>query len=270
MSSRTSELDSPKASGDAIEVKIVKVVAELEYVGDRTATWHDARTSTLLEPQRSLPFYGIVIVEPGVPVEIKWCQIETSNGNRSTHGRFYVKQAAHEQLLEAAGMYLLVVYLPRPGLPQVARAIVHCNDRRRTPGRPLVRRRRFAFRRGGCETRVDARNRSRAVSIPRLRWVIVDEGGRSRSGHRYLHVLTKVGVTTRTVGPHPDRPGRSVGPDSRCVHGRAVLADENGPVQCVSVFHGSIGGLSRHSRRPYPPRCGWLPHTTDRCWSRGR
>ncbi len=35
-----------------------------------------------------------------------------------------MKRAAHDRLLEAGGMYLLAVYLPRPGLPQVARAIV--------------------------------------------------------------------------------------------------------------------------------------------------
>ncbi|WP_408957255.1 hypothetical protein [Natrinema sp. 74] len=124
MSSRASELESPKASGDALEGEIVQAVDTLEYVGDRTATWHDARTTAVLEPDQSLPFYGIVLVESGVPVEIKGCQIETSNGDRSTRGRFYVKRAAHEQLLEADGMYLFVVYLPRPGLPQVARAIV--------------------------------------------------------------------------------------------------------------------------------------------------
>ncbi|WP_265109603.1 hypothetical protein [Halosolutus halophilus] len=124
MSSRTSELESPKASGDAIEATVVQDVDEFEHVGDRTATWHDAKTTTLLEPRRSLPFYGIVLVEPAVPVEIKGCQVETGNGDRSTRGRFYVKRSAHEQLLEAAGMYLFVVYLPRPGLPQIARAIV--------------------------------------------------------------------------------------------------------------------------------------------------
>ncbi|WP_436343756.1 hypothetical protein [Natronorubrum sp. FCH18a] len=124
MSSRTSELESPKASGDALEAEIVQVIDALEYVGDRTATWHDARTTAVLEASRSLPFYGIVLVEPETPVEIKGCQIETSNGSRSTRGRFYVKRNAHDQLLEAGGMYLLVVYLPRPGLPQVARAIV--------------------------------------------------------------------------------------------------------------------------------------------------
>ncbi|TYT61793.1 hypothetical protein [Natrialba swarupiae] len=124
MSSRASALESPKASGDALEAHVIQEVGPLEFVGDRTATWHDARTTTLLEPAQNLPFYGVVIVEPGVPVEIKGCQIRTSNGNGSTRGRIYVKRDAHEQLLEAGGMYLLVVYLPRPGLPQVARAIV--------------------------------------------------------------------------------------------------------------------------------------------------
>ena len=124
MSSRASELESPKASGDFLEADVVQTVDALEYVGDRTATWHDARTTALLEPSRDLLFFGVCVVEPEVPVEIKGCQIETSNGSRSTHGRYYVKREAHEQLLETAGMYLLVVYLPRPGLPQVARAIV--------------------------------------------------------------------------------------------------------------------------------------------------
>ncbi|MXV63873.1 hypothetical protein GS429_17760 [Natronorubrum sp. JWXQ-INN-674] len=124
MSSRTSELESSKASGDFLEGEIVQTIDALEYVGDRTATWHDATTTAVLEPDRSLPFYGIVLLESETPVEIKGCQIETSNGDRSARGRFYVKRSAHDQLLEAGGMYLLVVYLPRPGLPQVARAIV--------------------------------------------------------------------------------------------------------------------------------------------------
>ncbi|AFZ71413.1 hypothetical protein [Natronobacterium gregoryi] len=122
--SRTSELESPKASGDFLEGEIVERIDGLEYVGDRTATWHDAKTTAVLEADRSLPFYGVVLLEPETPVEIKGCQIRTSNGSRSTRGRFYVKRDPHEQLLEAAGMYLFVVYLPRPGLPQVARAVV--------------------------------------------------------------------------------------------------------------------------------------------------
>ncbi|RQG97224.1 hypothetical protein [Natrarchaeobius chitinivorans] len=124
MSSRTSALESSKASGDALEAHLIQSIDALEFVGDRTATWHDARTTTLLEPAENLPFYGIVVVEAGIPVEIKGCQIETSNGSGSTRGRFYVKREAHSRLLEAGGMYLFVVYLPRPGLPQVARAVV--------------------------------------------------------------------------------------------------------------------------------------------------
>ncbi len=96
MSSRTSPLESSKASGDFLEAEIVQVIDALEYVGDRTATWHDARTTAVLEASRLLPFYGIVLVEPERPVEINGCQIETSNGSRSTRGRFYVKRQAHD------------------------------------------------------------------------------------------------------------------------------------------------------------------------------
>lgn len=126
MSSQASlgEIESPKASGDAIEADVVQSIEPLRYVGDRTATWHDAETTGLLEPSTTLPFYGIGVVEPETPVEIKACQIETSNGSRSTRGRFYVKRRAHEQLLDAAGMYLFAIYIPRPSLPNVARAIV--------------------------------------------------------------------------------------------------------------------------------------------------
>lgn len=124
MSTRASELESPKASGDALEADIIQEFSALQYVDDRTATWHDARTTAVLEPDRSLRFYGICLVEPGTPVEVKGCQIETSNGPRSTHGRIYIKRDAHEQLLRAGGMYLIIVYLPRPGLPQIVRAVV--------------------------------------------------------------------------------------------------------------------------------------------------
>ena len=88
MSTR-SPLESAKASGDYIEADIIQTVDALEYVGDTTATWYDARTTTLLEPSSSLTFYGIVVVETETPVEIKACQIETGNGGRSTRGRDY-------------------------------------------------------------------------------------------------------------------------------------------------------------------------------------
>lgn len=124
MTARASALASSKASGDALEAAVVQAVDALEYVSDRAATWHDARTTSLLTPSDRLPFYSIAVVEPDTAVEIKGCQVRTSNGDRPTRGRFYVKRRAHERLLEAAGMYLLVVYVPRPGLPQVARALV--------------------------------------------------------------------------------------------------------------------------------------------------
>ncbi|APW99953.1 hypothetical protein CHINAEXTREME_20235 [Halobiforma lacisalsi AJ5] len=122
--SRTSELESPKASGDFLEGEIVQRIDALEYVDDRTADWHDAKTTAVLEPDRTLPFYGVVLLEPEIPVEIKGCQYQTSNGEYPTHGRYYVKRRAHDRLLEAGGMYLFVVYVPRPELPQLARAVV--------------------------------------------------------------------------------------------------------------------------------------------------
>ena len=124
MRAAASELASPKASGDHIEADVVQHIDALWHVSDRTATWHDARTTAVLEPSEELRFYSIALVEPYTPVEIKACQIKTSNGSYDTDGRIYVKRDAHEALLDAAGMYLIVVYLPRPGLPQVARAIV--------------------------------------------------------------------------------------------------------------------------------------------------
>ncbi|WP_247729480.1 hypothetical protein [Halovivax limisalsi] len=126
MSSRASlgEIKSPKASGDAIEADVIQSIDALRYVGDGTATWHDAETTGLLEASTSLPFYGIVVVEPETPIEIKACQVRTSNGSRSTRGRFYVKRRAHQQLVDAAGMYLFAIYVPRPGLPNQARALV--------------------------------------------------------------------------------------------------------------------------------------------------
>jgi len=124
VSSRASELESPKASGDALEAAVIQRVDALEAVTDYVATWHDAVTTDLLVPDNRLPFYGICLVEAETPVEIKGCQIRTANGRSSARGRFYVKRDAHDQLLEAAGMYLLVVYMPRPGLPQVVRALL--------------------------------------------------------------------------------------------------------------------------------------------------
>ncbi|APW99120.1 hypothetical protein CHINAEXTREME_15655 [Halobiforma lacisalsi AJ5] len=103
--SPTSELESPKASGDFLEGEIVQRIDALEFVDDPTADWHDAKTTTVLESEQSLPFYGVVVLEPEIPIEIKGCQYETSNGAYPTHGRYYVKRRAHDRLLEVGGMY---------------------------------------------------------------------------------------------------------------------------------------------------------------------
>ncbi len=71
MSSRAhlGEIESPKASGDAIEASLIQEIDALGYVGDRTATWHDAETTGLLEPSTTLPFFGIVVVEMETPID---------------------------------------------------------------------------------------------------------------------------------------------------------------------------------------------------------
>ncbi|AGB16972.1 hypothetical protein Halru_2388 [Halovivax ruber XH-70] len=89
---QASEIESPKTSGDAIEADVIQAVDALGYVGDATVTWHDAETTGLLKPSTALPFYGIVVVMPETPIEIEACQVRTSNGSRSTRGRFYVKR----------------------------------------------------------------------------------------------------------------------------------------------------------------------------------
>ncbi|SFB97700.1 hypothetical protein SAMN05444422_103316 [Halobiforma haloterrestris] len=76
-----SELESAKASGDFLEGEIVQRIDALEYVDDRTAEWHDAKTTAVLEPDRSLPFYGVVLLEPEIPIEIKGCQYQTSKAS---------------------------------------------------------------------------------------------------------------------------------------------------------------------------------------------
>lgn len=54
-------------------------------------TYHDART------------------EDGVPVEIKSCIRRTARGDR---GKFFVREANHEQLRDEGGLYALLIYDP--------------------------------------------------------------------------------------------------------------------------------------------------------------
>jgi hypothetical protein len=105
---------SAKAAGSRVEADVIDRFDALRYVPESEATWHDAETVALLAPERAdrLQFGGIVVVEPGTPIEVKGSQVETSNGDHSTPGRWYVKKSAHQSLLEANGVYLLVVYTP--------------------------------------------------------------------------------------------------------------------------------------------------------------
>jgi hypothetical protein len=107
-------VESAKAAGSRVEADVIDRFDALRYVPESEATWHDAETVALLAPERAdrLRFGGIILVEPGTPIEVKGSQVETSNGDGSTAGRWYVKKSAHQSLLAANGVYLLVVYTP--------------------------------------------------------------------------------------------------------------------------------------------------------------
>jgi len=105
----------PKRLGDDLEDALVATHEPLEGVDDEVCEWHDAYATQLWTPSGRLPFVGICLVETDVPVEIKTAQRSTSNGNRQTHGRWYLKRDAHQQLLEAGGVYLLAVYTATAG-----------------------------------------------------------------------------------------------------------------------------------------------------------
>jgi len=114
---------SPKAVGTSVEADSIQT-EPLEAVPDRVATWYDARTTDVWTPSRELPFLGIAVIEPGTVVEIKAASAARSNGTRDTPGHWYIKRDAHERLLADAGVYLLVVYDPRPSTPVVARVVI--------------------------------------------------------------------------------------------------------------------------------------------------
>ena len=101
---------SSKAAGEAIEAEVIQRVPELEYVGDHTAEWHDARVNGLLEPSATVAFGDVLLLEDGTPVEIKAAQRHLNGGRR---GRYYIRKRQHEHLVDAAASYLFAVYDPR-------------------------------------------------------------------------------------------------------------------------------------------------------------
>jgi len=118
---------SPKQLGDGVAGDVIQRFEEIEHVSDTEATWHDARTTAALFPDDpdELLFGGICAVEPDTPIEIKATLVVRSSGKGSQrNGAWYIKRKAHDQLLEAGGVYLLVVYVQRRGREHLARIVV--------------------------------------------------------------------------------------------------------------------------------------------------
>ncbi|MCD2205304.1 hypothetical protein [Halobacterium sp. KA-6] len=101
---------SSKAAGEAIEAEVLDLVPALQYVGDSTAEWHDARVSGLLDGSGRVTLGSTPLLENGTPVEIKAAQRRLNSGAR---GRFYIRQRQHETLVAESAAYLFAVYDPR-------------------------------------------------------------------------------------------------------------------------------------------------------------
>lgn len=113
-----------KRIGDEIE-QITIDSHDLERVDDASAEWHDARATALLDSSSDLLFASTPLVATGTPIEIKGAIHQASNGgNSTTPGRIYVKKRAHEQLLDAGGMYLVVVYEDVGHVEPIVEAVV--------------------------------------------------------------------------------------------------------------------------------------------------
>lgn len=112
----------PEACGDSVEGAVI-AREPLEYVSDHIAGWHDARTTDVLVPRDSRPMAGICVVESDTPVEIKGCIPEQGNGSSTTPGRWFIRKASHDKLLDARGAYYFCVYAPSPSTPLLAALI---------------------------------------------------------------------------------------------------------------------------------------------------
>jgi len=109
-----------KQIGTRIEDVVIAAFDELEAVEDTDADWHDAVTTSVLEPGDGL-LAATTLVERGTPVEIKGASETVSLG---ADGRWYVKERAHTRLVEASGVYLLVVYVDDEGEDHAVRMLV--------------------------------------------------------------------------------------------------------------------------------------------------
>jgi hypothetical protein len=99
-----------KAAGEAVEAEVIQRVPCLEYVGDHTAEWHDARVSTLLDDSGPVQMGVVPLLERDTRVEIKAAQRRLTSGQR---GRYYIRERQHERLVNDGAAYLFAVYDPR-------------------------------------------------------------------------------------------------------------------------------------------------------------
>jgi hypothetical protein len=82
---------SPATVGERAETVVVDALG-LEQSSGHTTDWKDAETGA------------------GQPVEIKACAHTISNGEGEVPGRWWIQRSNHHALLDAEGLYALVVY----------------------------------------------------------------------------------------------------------------------------------------------------------------
>jgi hypothetical protein len=118
-----STLDHSQGIGKFVSGALIQA-NPIEHVGDAEATWHDARTVRCWDPTPEQPFLGTPLVERETPVELKGTCVVRSNGaSRQRAGQWHIVRRCHERLVDAAGVYLLAVYAPRPETP-ILRSVV--------------------------------------------------------------------------------------------------------------------------------------------------
>jgi len=119
---------SSKRSGSTIEDLVINR-HQLQFVPDRDASWHDAVTTASITTSEAVPITDVCVIAPETPVEIKGAQGLRSNGDRQTAGHFFVHRRSHERLVDADGVYWLVVYKPRGSSTDVCGQVVVPADR---------------------------------------------------------------------------------------------------------------------------------------------
>lgn len=119
---------APKAKskqiGEDVEERAVAGLDALDPVetDDSTELWYDAITSRPITPADGFPMVGLVHVDEDTEVETKATKYRLSDGNG--YGRIHIRKNQHEKLLDAGGVYLLVVYLPHNDRTILARLFV--------------------------------------------------------------------------------------------------------------------------------------------------